>query len=70
MFRALVLLPLARRALITEVNLKGGVNKTKGKKNKKNNKIPELLMDDVSQEPGADDWPPDWLQLGPVGLEF
>lgn len=27
-------------------------------------------MDDVSEEPGADDWPPDWLQFGPVGLEF
>lgn len=27
-------------------------------------------MDDVSEEPGADDWPPGWLQLRPVGLEF
>lgn len=41
--------------------------KNKGKKKAEN---PELLMDEVSGEAGADDRPPDWLQLRQVALEW
>lgn len=69
MFRALVLLPPARRALITEVNLKGRKEKQNETKKKKD-KNPELLRDRVSGDAEGDEWPPDWLQPKQVKLEL